>query len=137
MRNGTNILMIRSGSYSPAGMLDAANPFLALSLWIWRAIATVMFTAAIFIITTQLRSLLLTRHEAARLTQASLLRLSVAGGLALSISIVSVAWLFRLPFESAVALLVCGTAFVIAMHHRKHLLAEPVTNLREDLPIAA
>jgi hypothetical protein len=126
MRNGTNILMIRTGSYSPAGMLDAANPFLALSLWFWRALATAIFATAIFIITTQLRSLFLTRHEAARLTQASLLRLSVAGGLALSISIVSVAWLFRLPFESAAALLVCGAAFVVALNHRRHLLAEPL-----------
>jgi len=126
MRNGTNILMIRAGSYSPAGMLDAANPFLALSLWFWRALATAIFATAIFMITTQLRMLFLTRHEAARLTQASLLRLSVAGGLALSISIVSVAWLFRLPFESAAALLVCGTAFVVALNHRQRLLAEPL-----------
>lgn len=126
MRNGTNILMIRKGGYTPAGMLDAANPFLALSLWIWRAIATAVFTTAIFVITRQLSTLFLTRREAARVTRASLLRLSVAGGLALSISIVSVAWLFRLPFESAVALLVCGTAFAVAMHHRKRLLEEPL-----------
>jgi hypothetical protein len=39
---------------------------------------------------------------------------------------VSVAWLFRLPFESAAALLVCGTAFVVALNHRQRLLAEPL-----------
>ena len=126
MRNGTNILMIRAGSYSPAGMLDAANPFLALSLWIWRAIATAIFTASIFIIATQLRSLFLSRREAERLSQASLLRLSLAGGLALTISLASLAWLFRLPLESAAALFVCGVAFAVAMHHRKRLIAEPL-----------
>jgi hypothetical protein len=37
-----------------------------------------------------------------------------------------VAWLFRLPFESAAALLVCGAAFVVALNHRRHLLAVPL-----------
>lgn len=117
MRNGAEILSLRQGVLTADEMLAEANPFTSPSLWSWRLIALLVLSVSFYAMAKQAALIPASTGFTAGLSDLRLLQLAGAGALGICVALISVAWLFRLPFESAAGLVICGGAAAAAMRY--------------------
>ena len=123
VRNGTEILAIEQGRHTTRDLFWQADPFISMSLWIWRVTASLVLAISFYCIALQCRNLFHPKASVTKANNISLLRLSSIASMAFCISLISIAWLFRLPLASASALLVCGAVFFVALRYKDQLLS--------------
>lgn len=122
VRNGSEILEIEQGHHTTRDLFRQADPFISISLWIWRVTASIVLAVSIYSIAIQSRRLFQPRTIVTTAQCHSFMRLSVSASMAMCISLIAIAWFFRLPFASASALFICGSALFVAVRHRDQLL---------------
>lgn len=124
LRNGTEILMIREGLHSAADMLSFVDTLASPAFWVVRVLAFIAMAIG-FLCTMQLALRL--PGQATPLfnmsPKTSAATAVVAAG-ALCACCMALAWMFRLPFESASVLVACSAGLVTAIRFR-HLLRLP------------
>ncbi|MEQ1753596.1 MAG: TMEM43 family protein [Micropepsaceae bacterium] len=129
MRNGAEILAIREGLHTSDEMLAEANPFASPALWAWRTITLFVLTVSLYVMSKHWARAFGGAQPVPAQSDLHLMRLSGAVALGVCVALISVAWLFRLPFASAAGLVICGGAILTAVRYRNAPLFSPHANL--------
>ena len=126
LRNGHEILMLETGLHAPEEMMASVDTFSTPSFWIMRFAAVLVLTLGI--VSAMLTAGRLFSIQRLTGTQATFFawQLSAATSLGICAACASIAWLFRMPFESAGILILCGAALIAAAQARATLLAAPI-----------
>jgi len=122
LRNGADILMIRAGRHDARSMLAGVNTLLLPQYWIVRVAALIALALGLFCATQEASLLLADRMPAPAIAPRRTMPLAGLTAAGVCANCMAIAWMFRLPFEAATTLLLCGTALVIAIRFRSHLL---------------
>lgn len=123
LRNGAEILMIRSGQHSADEMLSGVETLFMPAFWVVRITAFIALALGVFCALAQAGRLyalpLLSPAASPRLA----LQLSAGAAAGICASCMAIAWMFRLPFESAAALILCSAALIAAIRFRRYLFS--------------
>jgi hypothetical protein len=133
LRNGTDILMIRAGHHEAAEMLSGVDTLRQPAYWIVRVMAFIALALSLFCATQEAARLVKHRKPAVATTPMLAWQLAGIAAAGVCMSCMAIAWMFRLPFESATALMLCSVALATAIRFRSHWLK--VMELPEIAPV--
>lgn len=123
LRNGTEILMIRAGMQTADEMLMGVQTLRLPTWWVVRLTAFFVVTLGLFCALLQAGSLPGHRSLLAATSPRAALQVSSAASAGLCATCMALAWILRLPFESAGTLLVCSTMLIVTIRFRHLLVA--------------
>jgi hypothetical protein len=133
LRNGTDILMIEAGRHEATAMLSGVDTLRQPAYWIVRVMAFLALAISLFCATQEAARLMKDRKPAVATTPMLAWQLAGIAAAGVCMSCMAIAWMFRMPFESATALMLCSVALATAIRFRSHWLK--VMELPEIAPV--
>lgn len=122
LRNGTDILMIEAGRHEATEMLAGVQTLLLPSWWLVRVAAFIALALGLFCALQEVTGFAAKRKPGTTVAAGHAWQLAGLAAASICVMCMAVAWMFRLPFESAIALMACSVALATAIRFRSHML---------------